>query len=305
MKHHERYKYTDIQALDAQAATLPLVPAVCLLDNTTLNPDNRIILAMDGQSHTLEIGNPHHGKTEVYIAITCKKNSRNTLFIILTDSPLTQAKIEITLEDNATLSLIEQSKTRGTVSTKYEYTLGRDNTLDIKTLDTDNKLSLRDQVFNLTAAGSQVNVQGIYLCGSGEHIDNFIKMNHLAPHCTSSQLYKGVVGHTAAFTGHILIAKDAQQTVALQENHNILLNDTAKINTRPWLEIYADDVKCNHGATVGKNDPNAIYYMRQRGITEDIAQKILLEGFVTQIIYPKTPAAQKLIESINAKLQTI
>ena len=107
-----------------------------------------------------------------------------------------------------------------------------------------------------------------------------------APHCTSNQHYKGVLDDvsTGVFNGKIHVHPDAQKTEAFQTNNNILLSDTAKMTTKPQLEIYADDVKCSHGATVGQLDEDALFYLQSRGIPKDESRLMLMDAFANDVI---------------------
>jgi Fe-S cluster assembly protein SufD len=109
---------------------------------------------------------------------------------------------------------------------------------------------------------------------------------HASPHCQSNQLFRNILNGTStgAFTGRIVVEKGARKTIAYQRNSNILLHPKAKMNICPHLEIYADDVKCSHGATVGQLDAEALFYLRSRGINEAEARKMLLEAFVSEVV---------------------
>jgi Fe-S cluster assembly protein SufD len=119
-----------------------------------------------------------------------------------------------------------------------------------------------------------------------QHIDNHVFVDHAVPRCHSNELFKGVLDDHASgvFNGHVLVRRDAQQTIAYQKNSNILLTDKATVDARPFLEIYADDVKCSHGATVGQLDANALFYIRSRGISEANARILLMYAFAAEII---------------------
>jgi len=138
----------------------------------------------------------------------------------------------------------------------------------------------------LKGEGAQSTSYGLYLADKWQHIDNFVNVEHLAPNCTSNQLFKGVIDDmaTAAFNGRIYVAKGAQGTVAYQKNKSILLTDDAKMDTKPQLEIYADDVKCSHGATVGQLDDNALFYLQSRGIEKREAKLMLMFGFAHEVL---------------------
>jgi len=133
---------------------------------------------------------------------------------------------------------------------------------------------------------------------------NRVFIDHKKPNCYSNELFKGILdeGASAAFNGHVLVRKDAQKTNAFQRNKNILLTDTAKINTKPFLEIYADDVKCSHGATVGQLDPDALFYLKSRGICERNAKMLLMHAFGSEIANKiSIEALQERIENMIIK----
>jgi Fe-S cluster assembly protein SufD len=138
----------------------------------------------------------------------------------------------------------------------------------------------------LGGEGAESNSYGLYLADKFQHVDNYISVEHAFPHCTSNQLFKGVLDDmaTGAFNGRIYVAKDAQGTLAYQKNNNILLTDDAKMYTKPQLEIYADDVKCSHGATVGQLDDEALFYLRSRGIDKREAMLMLMFAFAHEVI---------------------
>ena len=138
----------------------------------------------------------------------------------------------------------------------------------------------------LNGEGSHADVMGLYLMDKDQHVDNQVHIEHGVANCTSNQLYKGILDDhaSAVFNGHILVRQDAQHTNAFQTNRNILLNDKAKVNTKPFLEIYADDVKCSHGATVGQIDNEALFYIKSRGISEFNAKLLLMYAFAAEVI---------------------
>ena len=156
----------------------------------------------------------------------------------------------------------------------------------------------------LNGEGCENNTYGLYLTDKGQHIDNYVSIDHAKPNCTSNQLFKGVLDDyaTGAFNGKILVRRDAQKTQAFQANNNILLTDDADIKTRPQLEIYADDVKCSHGATVGQLDENALFYMRARGINKKEAKLLLMYAFANEVIQKiKVPALKDRINDLVEK----
>ncbi len=119
----------------------------------------------------------------------------------------------------------------------------------------------------LAGENSNANIYGVYLMDRNQHIDNQVLIDHSVPQFQSNELFKGILDDHASgvFNGHVIVRKDAQKTNAFQTNKNILLTDKATVDSKPFLEIYADDVKCSHGATVGQLDADAMFYIRSRG----------------------------------------
>jgi Fe-S cluster assembly protein SufD len=138
----------------------------------------------------------------------------------------------------------------------------------------------------LDAEGSEATVNGLYLASGTQHMDNHTVLDHAMPRCASHELYKGILSDRAhgVFNGKIYVRQDAQKTDAKQTNQTLLLSDDATINTKPQLEIYADDVKCTHGATVGQLDADALFYLRSRGIGIEQARGLLLFAFANDVI---------------------
>lgn len=143
-----------------------------------------------------------------------------------------------------------------------------------------------DTHVKINGQGCNANVFGLYLVDKNQHVDNQVYVDHVKPNSISDELFKGIIDDQAkaVFNGHILVHRDAQRTSANQRNKNILLTDKAIVNTKPFLEIYADDVKCSHGATVGQLDEDALFYIRSRGLSEDNARMLLMYAFAAEVI---------------------
>jgi Fe-S cluster assembly protein SufD len=139
---------------------------------------------------------------------------------------------------------------------------------------------------DLQGKGAHATLNGAYLAKGEQYMDHYLPMIHSAPETYSKQLYKGVLDGAAeaTFYGHVTVPKDSQKIEARQLNQNILLSDGAHVNTRPELTIYADDVKCSHGATVGELDEEALYYLRARGLPEQEAHSLLIYGFIQELL---------------------
>lgn len=136
----------------------------------------------------------------------------------------------------------------------------------------------------LAGEGGECLINGLFIGNGRQHMDNYMLVEHASPHCSSRQFYNGILDGNShgVFHGRIIVHKDAQKTDAKQTNRNLLLSDNAQIDTKPQLEIYADDVKCTHGATIGQIEENALFYMRSRGIDEASARRLLLFAFASE-----------------------
>ena len=162
---------------------------------------------------------------------------------------------------------------------------------------------------DLTGADAENSLGGTFLVGGREHAVVKLRTNHRVADCRSDSTFKGVAGGEAVgeFSGLVYVAQDAQRTDAQQQSRNVLLSDTARITTMPQLEIYADDVKCSHGATVGQMDADAILYMRQRGLSEAQARRLQIEGFVGDIVRRcgVEPLGEAVLELAAEKLEKL
>jgi Fe-S cluster assembly protein SufD len=143
-----------------------------------------------------------------------------------------------------------------------------------------------DVFVDLIGPGAELDLKALYLCKAEEKVNFRILVHHRAPGCKSTQLINGIAGGNSnvTFHGTIVVAPDAQKTEAYQENHNILLSESAKVETKPQLEIYADDVKCSHGATVGRLNEDELFYMRSRGIPRKEAEALQMISFLSPVI---------------------
>ncbi|MDC0357892.1 Fe-S cluster assembly protein SufD [Oligoflexia bacterium] len=145
----------------------------------------------------------------------------------------------------------------------------------------------------MTEAGCETTLNGLSVLGDGQHVDNHTVLDHMAPHCESVELYKGVYAGNArgVFSGTVIVQPDAQKTNAIQSNHSLLLSPDAHIDSRPQLKIWADDVKCTHGATVGQLDENALFYIRSRGVPKAEAKNMLIQAFLGEALQDVKVAA--------------
>ena len=164
------------------------------------------------------------------------------------------------------------------------------------------KLVRKDFIIELKERGAHCDLRGVYLADQKNHIDHHTIIEHEDEHCTSNELYKGILSgkSTAVFNGRIHVHKAAQKTDAIQSNQNLLLSDDAIIHTKPELEIYADDVKCTHGATIGRLDEKGIFYLRARGIKKEEAQKMMMRAYIGEVLsgMKNSEAKESLLEKI-------
>lgn len=162
----------------------------------------------------------------------------------------------------------------------------KDSILNSTTISLNGKF-IRNEIFStLNDEGCQTNLNGLYNIQNDNFVENRTSINHAKPNCSSNELYKGILNNKSrgVFSGKIIVQKDAQKTLAYQSNRNILLTNDASINTKPQLEIFADDVKCSHGATTGYLDMDALFYLKTRGIDEEHAKALLLNAFASEVI---------------------
>jgi Fe-S cluster assembly protein SufD len=147
----------------------------------------------------------------------------------------------------------------------------------------------------LAGEGGECLINGLFVGDDRQHLDNYMYVEHAKPHCSSRQFYNGILdGHAhGVFHGRIIVHKDAQKTDAKQTNRNLLLSDDAQIDTKPQLEIYADDVKCTHGATIGQIEENALFYLQSRGIDEISARRLLLLAFASECLDRMKPGTAR------------
>lgn len=143
-----------------------------------------------------------------------------------------------------------------------------------------------DTSVDLEGLGATTNLNGLYLGTGKSHIDHHTDVHHIYPQGTSRELYKGILNDQshAVFNGKVIVYKDAQKTDATQTNKNLLISKNAEVDTKPQLEIFADDVKCTHGATVGQMDAESLFYLQSRGLTLENAQELLMHAFISDVI---------------------
>ena len=200
----------------------------------------------------------------------------------------TNAVTEIVAGENAVLDHIKAQRENEAAFhiATVQLQLSRSSAVTSFSISLGGALARNDINAVLGGEGGEVTLNGLYVANGTQHVDHHTLIDHAQPHCPSHELYKGILDDkaTAVFNGKIYVRPDAQKTDAKQTNQNLLLSQDATINTKPQLEIYADDVRCTHGATVGQLDADALFYLRSRGISADEARALLTYAFASDIL---------------------
>jgi Fe-S cluster assembly protein SufD len=200
----------------------------------------------------------------------------------------TNAQTEVILEQGARLQhyKIQREGQQGFHVGNLQVLQHGDSRLESHAVSLGGRLARSDIDVSLAEPGAAVLLNGLYLAGGRQHVDNHTRIDHLTPHTTSEETYRGVLNDRArgVFNGKVVVHQDAQKTDASQSNANLLLSNDAEVDTKPELEIYADDVKCSHGATIGRLDQDMLFYLRSRAIPEDTARSLLTFAFADEVI---------------------
>jgi Fe-S cluster assembly protein SufD len=208
----------------------------------------------------------------------------------LQESPFTLNNVtELTLQENAQVEYVQmQNTTTPTLHlNRIKAKQYRDSKLNMINMTYGGDLSRNELDIKLQEPGATALLNGVYALTGSQHSDQYIEVKHNAPHTYSHQLYKGVLDNQSrgVFTGRVHVAKNSLYVNSTQTNKNLLLGEKAKVDTRPQLEIYADDVKCTHGATIGQLDDEQVFYLETRGINRTQAKEMVARGFGEEVLY--------------------
>jgi Fe-S cluster assembly protein SufD len=213
----------------------------------------------------------------------------------------TNAVTEIVAGENAAVAhyKVQRESEEAFHIATVQVSLNHNSNFSSHSIDLGGALVRNDMNAVLDGQGIDCVLDGLYMVAGRQHVDNHTRIDHVKPHCSSRELYKGVLGGRSkgVFNGKIYVHKDAQKTDAKQTNKNLLLSGDAVVNTKPQLEIYADDVKCTHGSTIGQLDQEAIFYLRSRGIDLEAARDLLTYAFASEMI------RRIKVEPIRAQLE--
>jgi len=204
-----------------------------------------------------------------------------------TGKTFTNSATEFYIENNASLEnyILQDEDVLSQRNDVRHFTVNTGSRMNSVTISLDGGMVRNDPTVFINGENAEVHLNGLFVVKEDHHTDNHTMVEHRAPNCFSNELYKGVIADnaTGVFNGKILVYRDAQKTNAYQSNKNILMGDKATINTKPQLEIYADDVRCTHGTTTGVLNEEALFYMRSRGLNEKLAKNILLQAFAKEV----------------------
>jgi Fe-S cluster assembly protein SufD len=251
-------------------------------------------VVLDRPIHVVHVTVPGATPTMTHprLVVVADRSAEATLIeshITLDDAPyFTNAVCEMVCGDNASIThwKVQRESTKAFHIAMQHATLGNNARFSTMNVSMGGALVRNDVHTILDGEGIDARVDGLYLAGGRQHIDNHTFIRHAKPHCHSFELYKGILdGHSrGVFNGRIYVDPIAQKTDAKQENNCMLLSDDARINSNPQLEIFADDVKCTHGAAIGKHDEDAIFYMRSRGISATDARDLMVYAFASEVL---------------------
>jgi len=219
------------------------------------------------------------------------------------NSYFTNAIVDLVLEDSARFQhyKVQREGARASHIATTRVDLGPNAVYDTTTINLGAALSRHEINVTMDHEGASCSVDGLYMVDGNQHTDTHSVIDHRQPHCSSHQLYKGILDgkSRAVFNGKVFVRHGAQQTDAQQTNKNLLLSNDAQIDTKPQLEIYADDVKCTHGAAIGQIDEDMMFYLESRGINPVLAKNMLTYGFAEEVI-------EKInVESIKRELDEV
>ncbi|MDX1630461.1 MAG: Fe-S cluster assembly protein SufD [Thermoanaerobaculia bacterium] len=240
------------------------------------------------------VATPAESPTVAYprILIVAEENSHSTIVEtycgVGEGDMLTVPVTEVVADDAAVVDhyRLQQERSDHDHIALQQYRTGRQSNLSSHSLSFGGSLVRNDVRAELTGEGGECTLNGLYLVKDRQHVDNHLWVEHIAPHCHSHELYKGILEDRgrAVFNGLIHVHQGAQKTDGVQTNRNLLLSPDALVNTNPQLLIFADDVKCTHGSTVGQLDEEAVFYLRSRGIGEEAATSLLIYAFARDIV---------------------
>jgi len=244
----------------------------------------------------------------ILVGDTAQASIIETFFSLAEDTTFTNTVTEIAAGEGALVDYckVQQESDAGFHYARVQVEQARSSSVTTHTIQLGGALTREEVQTVLAGEGAESLLHGLYVLTGGQHVDNHTTIDHAKAHCASRELYKGVLEGKSqgVFNGKIIVRPDAQKTDSKQSNKNLLLSEDAVVNTKPQLEIFADDVKCTHGATVGQIDPEAVFYLRSRGIAAAEAKSLLTYAFANDVMerIKFQPLRERLAERLFARL---
>ncbi len=283
--------------------------------NTAMLEDGAFVLVPDrvvvpGDIHLLHVASPHGGPVVSWPRTLVVAGTGSQVAVVESyvshgtpDPCFTCPVSEVVVGDGARVEhyRIQREANKTSHVSGLQARVGRNGSFGSWNVSLGGALVRNDLECLLDGEGGECRLDGLYVGTGSQHVDNHTSIDHARPHCSSQEFYKGVLdGHArGVFDGRILVRPDAQKTDAHQINRNLILSEDALVDTKPQLEIFADDVKCTHGATVGQLEDDALFYLRSRAIGLEMARNLLIQAFIGEIL-------QRIrIESIRAGLECL
>ena len=251
------------------------------------------------------------------VLVIAEENSKATLVESYVSAgagvSFANAVVEVVLRDGARFEhyKVQRESVESFHVASTHAALGTNSSYDSTAINFGAQLSRHDITVQMDHEGAECWVDGLYLVSTGQHTDTHSVIDHQQPHCTSHQLYKGILDgkSRAVFNGKVFVRHGAQKTDAMQTNKNLLLSREARVDTKPQLEILADDVKCAHGAAVGQIDEDELFYLQTRGIHGELARNLLTYGFAEEVIGKikidsiRSQLDEAVLHRLNARLE--
>ncbi len=271
--------------------------AIRVAENIRIDAPIHIVFAADGQ--------PAAAQPHLTIDIAQKAEALIVQHHISTGESLTNAVTEITLAEYARLFYIRlQNESEHSMHVANQIVrVAKNGHFDNVSIDIGSQLARSDLNIDLHGERAHANLYGLFMSNGNRHADNHLRVDHRAPHTTSLEHYRGILGDTArgVFNGKIIVHSGADGTNAQMNNRNLLLSERAEVDTKPELEIYTDEVKCAHGSTTGQLDQNAMFYLQARGVSQEVARMMLVGAFAQEIIIhirSRIPALADYLDTI-------
>ena len=239
--------------------------------------------------------------------IDCKEDSKATILerqvCLEENNSYSSPLVTLNLNKRANINYIKLQEVKGLVIDNTNISVGEEAHLSLSVISNGANLLRNNLKVEMAGRESESHINGLYLLKESRHLDNSTRIEHPVSNSNSTQTYKGIVDDSAnvTFAGSIFVAKDAQQTASHQLNKTILIGDRAVMNTKPELEILADDVKCSHGATIGKLNEDQLFYLEARGLSKEQAQQILIHAFINDMLLRLDEMTRAIVEKVIVK----